>query len=268
MLPQYKDPLAGWDPAAISRMIGGPDTMQYQSGGDFVPGSIDTSGDAGFEALLRERMAGGGMIGLDQMMSDVLNPYMAVANREAVRDMDMATEYMISRGMLDSSEAGRAIADIGIELYEKKMAKMGELGWQFEQVKQENINAALSQFGIQEGNKLQATTTITATNISAAAQVKSSLIGAGATRDAAMISAQARLQEAGLNASVALESLQRQMDMRLVEQGIDPVAFANDPEYRGGVFEYFEALRYEELALIQGINDGQLDEVYAGPRPS
>lgn len=265
--PTYADPLAGFDPNAIAGIIGNYQSS-LQAGGDFTPMDIDTSGDAGFEALLRARMNGEGVApSMEDVTTNVLNPYYASAERNAMRSADIAVETMISRGILDSSEAGRAISDIAIELADNKNAFLGQIGMQLEAMRQEGINAAINSFGILEGNKLQAKTTITAANIGAAAQIKASAIGAGATVAAAGISAQARLQEAGLNAQVAMVSLQKQMDMSLVEAGIDPVAFQNDPEYRGSVFEYYEMLRHEELALMQMLNDGQWANTYGQPRP-
>lgn len=268
--PTYADPMAGFDPNAVSAALGDYQS-RFQSGGDFVPQDIDTSGDQGFEALLRERMAGGGVVGWEEIEKGAYDPYARIMDREASRATDQAVETMISRGMLDSSEAGRHIADIAMELADRKMAKLGELGLQHEQMKQDSINQAIGQFGILEGNKLQAKVTITAANIGAASQIKSAAINAGATVQAASISAQARLQEAGLNARVALTSLQKQMDMSLVEQGIDPQLFsANTPEgqeYRGGVFQRAELLKNEELLLLQMLNRGQWSDTFQGPRP-
>lgn len=267
VLPTYSDPLAGFNFNPGAFMGGGAGASTFTAEGGYTPGTIDTTGDAGFEAFLKGRMQGEGMASWEQVYEGTFTPYKATLDREAARAMDVMAEQMVSRGMLDSSEAGRNIADIALEAEDKKMAFLGELGMRFEAMRQEGINTAIAQYGILEGNKLQAKTTITAANISASAQIRSAALQSGATVQAAQIGAQARLQEAGLNAQVALESLRRQLDSDLVSQGIDPVAFSQDPEYRGSVFKYYADLRQQEIELGKLVYDSMWETTYGQPRP-
>lgn len=268
VIPPPTNPLAGFDINQImAQMQGMVGSMNAGTTGTFTPGTADTSVNPLFEQTLQERIRGEGSTmgpSFNDIISGVYNPMSQLIDQNYQRSVDMAAENMISRGILDSSEAGRTMGDLAIDLANNRSSLLGSLGLQFEEQRQNAINSALANYGILEGNRIQARTTITAANIGAAAQIQSASLAANATQSAAMIGAQARLQEAGLNANVALAQLQGQMDRSLIEQGIDPWAFANDGEYRGGVFQYFEDMRWQERILMGYIIEEASQRASAG----
>jgi hypothetical protein len=267
MIPAQVNPLAGFDPSKLAGALGGF-SMSGGSEGGWTPMDMDYRGDPEFEAILKARMAGEGVgPSWEDIVSGTYDPYARIIDRETDYNQDQSIESMISRGMLDSGEARKAHAELGLDAQDRKNAYLGQLGMQHEQLKQEGINNALSQYGIIEGNKLSAKATITSANIGAAAQIKSSAIQANATTQSAMISAQARLQEAGLNAGVALASLRQEQEQWAAGEGIDLELFQTDPAYRGVILGIQREWKIEEAELIRLENSQRRVDLGMGPRP-
>lgn len=258
-LPKPVNPLEGFDPSAIGAALGSGSNFMGTSGGQWTPMQGDYSVNQKFEQTLLDRLGGNieGLPTYDEMIAGSFDPMAKIMDAQYNRAADAAVENMISRGVLDSSEAGRALADLSVELANNKAALLGQLGLDYAKIREESIQNAISSYGILEGNRLQAKTSITTANIGAAASVQNAAINAGATREAALIGAQARLQEAGLNARVALEGLRQDMDKTLIELGIDPVLFANDEKFRGRIFEGYEYMKHQEELL----NDLLIEEL-------
>jgi len=159
--------------------------------------------------------------------------------------------------VLQSGETTGAISDLNANLAAQKGGLLGNLASQFNRDKQQAIQQAIGTFGILEGNRISAKATISAANIGAAAQVRSAALSSGATVQAAQIGAQARLQESGLNVSLALEKLQQDRELTLVELGVDPIEFQNDPAVRDAFFRQQEDFKQQEQLLIEA----QIDEL-------
>lgn len=235
---------------------GGNSSGMGMQGGTWTPMSGDTSVDPNLLATLRGRAEGGGMVPWDRVYNDTFLPQAGLIDLQFQRSMDAGLENLIGRGVLQSGETQNFTEDLVARTGMEKGALLGDLAFRYEGMKQENINAALNQLGILEGNMLSARTSITTANIGAAAQVQSAALSAGATVQAAQISASARLTEAGMNYELAL----RGMDQEWAMEGWDPVRMQNDPEYRGYVLDYIRNREEERDALITGALAGQLGQ--------
>lgn len=246
------NPLEGFDASKLGAALGSSFMSSSSTPASWTPVQGDFSVNQQFEQTLIDRLNGNieGLPTYEEMIAGSFDPMAKLLDQQYRRSADAAVENMISRGVLDSSEAGRHLADLSIELANNKAALLGQLGLDYAKMRESSIQNALSTYGVLEGNRLQAKTTITAANIGAAASIQNAAIQAGATKEAALISAQARLQEAGLNAQVALARLQKEFEGGLIEQGIDPYLFETDAEYRNDVFEGFEYQRWQEEYLL------------------
>lgn len=258
------NPMEGLDLSKLGASLGSSFSSSTSTPAEWKPVQGDFSVNQKFEQTLLDRLEGNieGLPTYEEMIAGSFDPMAKLMDQQYRRQADAAVENMISRGVLDSSEAGRHLADLAVELANNKAALLGQLGLDYAKMREESIQNAISTYGVLEGNRLQAKTTITAANIQAAASIQNAAIQAGATKEAAMIAAQARLQEAGLNAQVALTRLQKELDMSLIEMGIDPVLFASDPAYKDKVFKGLETLRHQE----ELINDLLIEQLMSDLR--
>lgn len=223
-----------------------------------VSGGI--AADPALTAMLKERAATGGMMGLEEFLSSTTDPLVAMMERDFGRAVDHTYGSLAERGVVDSGETVEDISHLSADLAERSAAVRGQYGAMYEQMKQGNINAALGELGDLESALIGSKTAITTANISAAAQVQSASIQAGATVSAAQIHANASLQAAGMNHDIAIKRL----DQEYVMNGIDPVRFESDPIYRGNTIDFFAM---KELAKMNLQNAQTWNLINSGLEP-
>jgi hypothetical protein len=214
-------------------------------------GGADATGDFGvdeqFREFLRQRIQGEGVgPSFEDVVANRFLPQGELLDEQFERTQDQAFEDFINRGVLSSGEAERGVKDLARAQGLERASLLGNLASEFEQNRQQQINAAIQQFGILEGNLVQARTTISAANIDAAARIQSAAIGAKSNVQAAKISAQAALQMSGMNFQLAIQRLDQEMTL----EGIDPFLFQNDADYRASVIDRQDLFQQAQNQLI------------------
>jgi len=128
--------------------------------------------DPALMEIIKNQAMGVGMPTYQDIISGSFEPMSALMDQQFKTAQTDAFEQLVSRGVLQSGETANQLTRMAAELGTSKGALLGQLSLDYAKQRFEQINAAISQWGILEGQRASNAVTISTANLGAAVSIQ------------------------------------------------------------------------------------------------